>query len=208
MQLTQGGTILVVDDDEAVRESLGALLEGHGFAVATYASAMGLLAQKPLPAGACAILDLRMPGMDGLTLLEKLRASGADFPVIVATGHGDVPLAVRAMKIGAADFIEKPYSNETLLSIIKDAIRRHARPAQTSTQQAAVELIASLTPREREVLEGLVAGDPNKIIAYKLGISPRTVEIHRANLVKKTGADSLSHLIRIALAAGVGPRDP
>jgi len=206
--LTQGSKILVVDDDEAVRESLGALLEGHGFAVATYASGMELLTQQPPPAGACAIIDLRMPGMDGLTLLERLKASGAGYPVIVATGHGDVPLAVRAMKIGAVDFIEKPYSNETLLSIIKEAIKRQARPAQTAAQRAAAELIASLTPREREVLEGLVAGDPNKIIAHKLGISPRTVEIHRANLVKKTGADSLSQLIRIALAAGVGPQEP
>jgi two-component system response regulator FixJ len=169
---------------------------------------MELLAQKPQPAGACAIVDLRMPGMDGLTLLERLKASGADFPVIVATGHGDVPLAVRAMKIGAADFIEKPYNNETLLSIIKDAIGRQARPAQTTAQQAAVGLIESLTPRERDVLEGLVAGDPNKIIAYKLGISPRTVEIHRANLVKKTGAGSLSQLIRLALSAGIGHQDP
>lgn len=169
---------------------------------------MDLLAQQPPPAGACAIIDLRMPGMDGLTLLERLKAAGAGYPVIVATGHGDVPLAVRAMKIGAVDFIEKPYSNETLLSIIKEAIKRQARPVQTSAQRAAAELIASLTPREREVLEGLVAGDPNKIIAHKLGISPRTVEIHRANLVKKTGADSLSQLIRIALAAGVGPQEP
>ena len=190
-----------------MRDSLGGLLESHGFSVASYASAAELLAQRPAPAGACAVIDLRMPGMDGLALLERLKASGVVYPIIVATGHGDVPLAVRAMKIGAADFIEKPYSNEAILAIIRDAIRRRS-PAQNPAQQAAAQVLASLTPREREVLEGLVAGHPNKIIAYELGISPRTVEIHRANLVKKAGAGSLSHLIRLALAAGVDSSDP
>ncbi len=200
--------ILIVDDDEAVLESLGALLEGQGYAVAGYASATALLSERPAPVAACAIIDLRMPGMDGLTLLEQLKASGAAYPMIVATGHGDVPLAVRAMKIGAADFIEKPYSNDAMLATIRDAIRRGA-PAQKPAAQsaAAIQLLSTLTQREREVLQGLVAGEPNKIIAYKLGISPRTVEIHRANLIKKTGADSLSHLIRLAFAAGVAPPD-
>ena len=194
-----------MDDDEAVRESLGALLEGQGFAVAGYSSGTALLAENPAAAAACAIIDLRMPGMDGLTLLERLRASGASYPMIVATGHGDVALAVRAMKIGAADFIEKPYSNDVMLSTIWDAIRRGAPSLKSAGESDAVRQLASLTPRERQVLEGLVAGNPNKIIAYQLGISPRTVEIHRANLVKKTGADSLSHLIRLALAAGIDP---
>jgi two-component system response regulator FixJ len=199
----------VVDDDEAVRESLQALLESHGYVVEIFGSAEEFLAHDPFARGDCAILDLRMPGMDGLTLLGRLKANSAQFPVIMVSGHGDVPLAVQAMKAGAADFIEKPYSNEAILNLIRLAIRREAHGDAAGQEKAgAAARIASLTAREREVLERLVIGHPNKIIAYQLGISPRTVEIHRANLVKKMQAESLSHLVRLALAAGVNPSKP
>lgn len=197
-------TIYVVDDDEAVRDSLQALLESRGFAVAAYDSAEAFLpAYRPGGSG-CALVDLRMDGMDGIALLERLRADGIRLPVVLITGHGDVPVAVRAMKAGAADFIEKPYSNETLLSSVARVLEAETAASGMSPEAAeAASRIAQLTPREREVLDQLVLGHPNKIIAHHLDISPRTVEIHRANLMKKMQADSLSHLVRMALSAGV-----
>ena len=194
----------MVDDDEGIRDSLQALLEGQGHSVRTFATAEEFLADNPYSRTDCAIVDLQMPGMDGMTMLRRLKANGALFPVIMVTGHGDVSLAVQAMKFGATDFIEKPYGREAILDLIRQAVERDASSDAAGQEKAgALALIASLTPREREVLEGLVAGHPNKIIAYQLGISPRTVEIHRANLVKKMHADSLSHLVRLALAAGI-----
>lgn len=198
------GTVYVVDDDEAVRDSLQALLESRGYVVSAQASAEVFLASfRPGPV-ACAVVDLRMPGMDGLTLIERLMAGGARLPVIMVTGHGDVPLAVRAMKAGATDFIEKPYSNEAILAAVSKALGMAGQTAHddVSSQETATR-IAALTPREREVLDLLVVGHPNKIIAFELKISPRTVEIHRANLMKKMQAGSLSHLVRMALAVGV-----
>lgn len=197
--------ITIVDDDDAVRESLAALLGAHGYTVAAYPSAEAFLA-APRPSGAgCALVDLRMPGMDGLTLVARLKSEGATVPMVMVTGHGDVPLAVKAMKAGAFDFIEKPYSNEGILDVIRRAIEASQQagfgdiaPAEARTR------IDALTPREREVLDQLVIGNPNKVIAYELKISPRTVEIHRANLMKKMQADSLSHLVRMAIAAGIG----
>ena len=203
--MTGGFRICVVDDDEAVRDSLQALLESRGHSVKTFATAADFLAGDPDGQPDCAIVDLQMPGMDGMTLLSRLKASGAPFPVIMVTGHGDVARAVQAMKAGAADFIEKPYANDAILNVIRQVVDRSAIADSSGQQRAgALARIASLTPREHEVLERLVAGHPNKIIAYQLGISPRTVEIHRANLVKKMQADSLSHLVRLALAAGIG----
>ena len=209
-------TVFVIDDDEAVRESLQALLETRGYAVTTHASAEDFLAAyrsygksygRPYGRAACALVDLRMPGMDGLALLDRLARDNVNLPVVVVTGHGDVPLAVKAMKAGAVDFIEKPYSNDAILGVVRQAIERSRREevdeaalAETSTR------LAALTPRERDVLEQLVVGRPNKIIAHELQISPRTVEIHRANLMKKMQADSLSHLVRMALSAGLGPK--
>jgi len=199
------GVVFIVDDDEAVRDSLEALLAAKGHAVEAYASGEAFLAAyKPEFCG-CALVDLRMPGIDGLGVIERLKARGSTLPIVVVTGHGDVPLAVRAMKAGAIDFIEKPYNNRTILDAVRQALARSGATAANGAESVkAAELVAQLTPRELEVLQHLVIGRPNKVIAYELAISPRTVEIHRANLMKKMQAGSLSHLVRLALAAGIG----
>ena len=199
--MTTPGTVHIVDDDEAVRDSLQALLEARKYAAKTYASAEAFLAAHPgVPAG-CAIIDIRMPGMDGIALLNRLRERGHALPVIVVTGHGDIPLAVQAMKAGAVDFVEKPYANQTIIDAVQRALAAARAEDQGGSQAEIAARIAALTPRERDVMDQLVIGNPNKIIAFELNISPRTVEIHRANLMKKMQADSLSHLVRMALAA-------
>jgi two-component system response regulator FixJ len=198
--------ILIVDDDPDVRDSLRALLESAGFTVREFEAAKNILADPAISQGACLIADIRMPDMDGLQLQEELARRQIRLPVIIVTGHGDVPLAVRAMKAGAVDFMEKPCDGELMLDSVRRALalsketRSHAQLADTAERQVAL-----LTPRERDVLEHLVAGHSNKVIAYELGISPRTVEIHRAHLMEKMQARSLSNLIQMALAAGVGP---
>lgn len=197
--------IFVVDDDEAIRDSLQLLLQSAGFPrIAVYASAREFLAEaKPGP-GECLLLDVRMPDMDGLELQEEMNRRGLALPVIVMTGHGDVPIAVRAMKAGASDFLEKPFSDELLLDCVRRA-RAHA--AETLRERGDADeirrRIETLTPRERDVLRGMIAGRPNKLIAHELGISPRTVEIHRARVMDKMAARSLSALVRMALAAGI-----
>lgn len=202
--MSDQGPVFIVDDDADVRDSLRALLESAGFAVEDYDSATGFLAGMSLDDGACLVADIRMPDMDGLTLQEELVRRQANLPVIIVTGHGDVPLAVRAMKAGAIDFIEKPYDDELLLSSVRRAREQSLnRQAKSSNAKEAETRVASLTAREREVLEHLVAGQPNKVIAHELGISPRTVEIHRAHLMEKMQARSLSDLVRLALTAGV-----
>jgi len=200
-------TVFVVDDDDAVRDSLKLLLESSGFKTATFGSAGDFLDQVAAGRqGACLLLDVRMPDMDGLALLHRLAERQVKIPVIVMTGHGDVPIAVKAMKEGAVDFIEKPFSDQVMLDGVRRALeiglaaRRHEQDAV-----AARERLQLLTAREREVLEEMVAGNPNKLIAYELGISPRTVEIHRARVMEKMQAKSLSELVRIALAGGVEP---
>ena len=199
-------TIFIVDDDADVRESLKALLESAGYSVRDFASARAVLADEHLAGASCLIADIRMPDMDGLSLQEELVNRQSGLPVIVVTGHGDVPLAVRAMKVGATDFIEKPFDDEALLGSVRRAmdIAKQSRD-QASLVQTAETRIATLTARERQVLEHLVAGQPNKIIAYELSISPRTVEIHRAHLMEKMQARSLSDLVRQALAVGIVP---
>jgi two-component system response regulator FixJ len=199
--------VYIVDDDEAVRDSLSALLGSKGYAARSFGSALEFLAAAPsLPSG-CLIVDVRMPEMDGLELQARLRAQALGFPMIVITGHADVPLAVRAMKAGAVDFIEKPFASETILDSLDGALSRLASPSQRDPATAvAAGRLALLSPRERQVLEGLLAGLPNKSIAYDLAISPRTVEVHRARVMNKTGVRSLSELIRLALAAGMQPR--
>jgi two-component system, LuxR family, response regulator FixJ len=198
------GRVFIVDDDEAVRESLQALLEIMGHEVETYASGEAFLATHPPEARGCALVDLRMPGIDGLTLIQRVKARGLSLEVVVVTGHGDIALAVQAMKAGAADFVEKPYTNERILEVVRRALARPTAELRSEGEAArARERLAGLTQRERDVLEQLVIGRPNKIIAYELKISPRTVEIHRANLMRKMEAESLSHLIRLALAAGL-----
>jgi len=198
--------VYIVDDDEAVRDSLSVLLESKAFAVRSFASALEFLEAAPsLPAG-CLIVDIRMPEMDGLELQQHLIDRSLDFSLIVITGHGDVPLAVRAMKAGAVDFIQKPFASEAILNSLDTALARLAAPnEQDPAAVAAATKLALLSPREREVLEGLLAGLPNKTIAYDLAISPRTVEIHRARVMDKMGARSLSELVRLALSAGVRP---
>jgi len=195
----------LVDDDEAIRRSASFMLRTSGYLVKTYASGVELLALGKEVQPGCILLDVRMPEMDGLEVQRALKERGVLLPVIVMTGHGDVNVAVQAMKAGAVDFIEKPFEKAVLLSAIEEGLarieqagRRHAR-----ADEAKVRLEA-LTPREADVLQGLVRGHPNKTIAYDLGISPRTVEIHRANLMTKLGVASLSEALRIAFAAGMG----
>ena len=199
-------TIIVVDDDADVRDSLHALLAAEGFAVREFDSAKKALSATGLGDAACLIADIRMPDMDGLQLQEELLQRKLGIPVIIVTGHGDVPLAVRAMKAGAVDFIEKPFDAELMLDSIRRALAVSSQTrSQASLVKAAEGRIEGLTARERQVLEHLVAGRSNKVIAYELDISPRTVEIHRAHLMEKMQARSLSDLIRMALAAGVEP---
>jgi two-component system response regulator FixJ len=198
--------ILIVDDDAAVRDSLRVWLESSGFAVRQFECAKALLAWPSLGESACVIADIRMPDMDGLALQEELIRRAIGVPVIIVTGHGDVGLAVRAMKSGAVDFIEKPFDERSMLDSIARALAfsKESR-SQTSLAQAAESRILLLTSREKQVLEHLIAGRANKIIAHELDISPRTVEIHRAHLIEKMQARSLPDLIRLALAACVGP---
>lgn len=196
----------LVDDDEAIRRSVGFMLKTSGFHVRSYESGVALLKAMPNLETGCVLLDIRMPGMDGLEVQEALKEKGVTLPVIIMTGHGDVTLAVQAMKAGAIDFIEKPFEKAVLLGAIEQGVDRlkHSAASRDRADQAAVKLQV-LTPREREVLEGLAQGLPNKTIAYDLGISPRTVEIHRANLMTKLGVKSLSEALRIAFAAQEQP---
>ena len=194
----------VIDDDEAVRQSLKFLLELASIGVETYASATEFLRLLPEMEPACVITDVRMPNISGIDLLRRLRELKRGIPVIVITGHGDVALAVEAMKIGAADFLEKPFDDEALLASVRSAINSHGREQQRHNERGEVEgRLATLSKRERDVLDGLVAGLANKQIAFELGISPRTIEIYRANLMTKMQAASLSDLVRMALIAGV-----
>jgi len=197
-------TVHIIDDDEAVRQSLEFLLKGAKLPVQTHESATAFLAALPQLAPACVITDIRMPGISGIDLLKQLRALPQPIPVIVITGHGDVPLAVTAMKYGAADFIEKPFDDDALLGAVQAALERKQVEGRREAERAAVlDKLAALSARERQVLDGLVAGKPNKTIAYDLAISPRTVEIYRANLMSKMNAASLSDLVRMALVAGI-----
>lgn len=195
----------VVDDEATVRRSLALLLRSAGFTVRDFDCGSAFLRAaegKSLPFG-CVLLDLRMPGLDGLAVQREMAARGVKLPVVVVTAHGDIAIAVQAMKAGACDFIEKPYDAETILQAAEAALARgdearaRARDAEDTTAR-----IAGLTPREAEVLQGLVAGRSNKVIAYDLGLSPRTVEVHRANLMAKLGVRSLSEAVRVALTAG------
>jgi two-component system response regulator FixJ len=196
----------LVDDDAAIRRSAGFMLKTLGYQVRTYESGVELLKDHGTLTDGCILLDIRMPGIDGLEVQQALKEKGVTLPVIIMTGHGDVSLAVRAMKAGAIDFIEKPFAKATLLGAIEQGFN-HLREAQAGrclAKEATIRL-QGLTPREREVLTGLARGLPNKTIAYDLGISPRTVEIHRANLMAKLGVRSLSEALRLAFAAEASP---
>jgi len=195
----------VVDDDLAVRQSLSFLLASEGLPVRLHESALAFLDTVTAPSG-CILTDVRMPGMDGIEFLRRLRERGFAVPVIVMTGHADVPMAVEAMRQGAVDFIEKPFDDDMLLASVHSALKlqeqQTERDGQMTEAQARLE---GLSERERQVLEGLVAGKANKVIAYDLGISPRTVEIYRANVMTKMQAGSLSELVRLALLTGIDP---
>ncbi len=200
--MAHDSVVHLIDDDDGVRQALAFLLAASGFAVRIYESALAFLEQVPAVHAGCIVTDVRMPGLDGLELLRQLKARQIGLPVIVMTGHGDVPLAVEAMKAGAVDFIEKPFNDETLLSAIRAATERHARDSRREDEMAAIRTrLDALSTREREVLEGLVSGHLNKTIAYDLSISARTVEVHRANLMMKMGATSLSELVRMVFVA-------
>ena len=201
---SEKGIVHVIDDDEALRESLAFLLRTANIEVRTYASAVAFLDALPDARASCVITDVRMPGMSGIDLLRRLQELKIGMPVIVITGHGDVPLAVEAMKIGALDFLEKPFDDEVLLTSVRSALMRQDGDTKRHTERAEIESkLAALSNRERDVLGGLVAGRANKQIAYDLGISPRTVEIYRANLMNKMQAGSLSDLVRMALIVGM-----
>ena len=195
----------VIDDDDAVRDSLVFLLETADLKVRAYDSAVAFLAALPGVEPGCVVTDVRMPVMNGVELVRRLKALGYADPIIVITGHADVPLAVEAMKAGVADFIEKPFDDDALLDAIRTALERAEDGHRHDEEHARIlDRLASLSAREREVLDGLVAGKANKIIAYDLGISARTVEVYRANVMTKMHAHSLSELVRMALHAGVG----
>ncbi len=198
------GVVHVIDDDEASRQSLAFLLQSAKIDVQTHASAAIFLDELPDLNADCIVTDVRMPGLSGIDLLRRLRDLNIAAPVIVMTGHGDVPLAVEAMKIGAVDFFEKPFDDEALLASVRSALRQQEGEKKRDMARAEIDSrIAALSNRERDVLAGLVAGRANKQIAYDLGISPRTVEIYRANLMNKMQAGSLSELVRMALVAGM-----
>ena len=201
-----GELIVVVDDDDAVRMSLQALLETAGYRTTQFESGIAFLDSLDIRPGACAILDVKMPGLDGLEVQRRLNDRGIALPVVVLTGHGDIATAVQAMRAGAADFLEKPVSRERLLESVARAIDM-GRNAEREQQERSVigARLDALTIRERQVLEQLVMGRANKVVAHELGISSRTVEVYRRNVMAKTGAHSLSHLVRMALIAGIDP---
>lgn len=200
--MSNDAIIHLIDDDEHVRRAVAFLLGTAGFAVKLHESAASFFAGLDRQQPGCIVSDVRMPGMDGVELLRRLREKGVDMPMIIMTGHADVALAVAAMKAGAVDFIEKPFGDEVLLNAVRLALSRYARADQSGTEVGQIRArMESLSPRERQVLDGLLAGHPNKTIAYDLSLSPRTVEVHRANLMTKMGAKSLSDLVRMAMLA-------
>lgn len=197
-------TVHVIDDDDAARESLEFLLRSANFSVNSYESGTAFLRALPQIARGCIITDVRMPGLSGIELLRHLKDADVKLPVIVITGQGDVPIAVEAMKLGAVDFFEKPFDGDKIIAAAQSALSEWQKNADRDAEQRELQdRFASLTPREHEVLQGLVAGNPNKVIAHDLGISPRTVEIYRANVMTKMKSGSLSELVRMALQVGI-----
>jgi two-component system response regulator FixJ len=198
------GKVYVIDDDEAMRDSLDFLLGAADFRVALFESAQNFLDALPSLDFGCVVSDVRMPGIDGIELLKRLKTGGSLFPVVIMTGHGDVPLAVEAMKLGAMDFLEKPFEDDRLIGMIEAAHRR--AESGVRNEAATIEIqsrITSLSPRERQVMDGLIAGLSNKLIAREYDISPRTIEVYRANVMTKMQAASLSELVRLAMRGGV-----
>lgn len=197
--------IHIIDDEAAIRRSAGFMLKTSGYAVETWESGTAFLKEVRHVEHGCILLDVRMPEMDGLTVQQELAERGVTMPIVIMTGHGDISIAVQAMKGGAVDFLEKPFEKAALIRSIEDAFARIASAQSAAARASEAEVIlGALTTREREVLEGLAKGLPNKSIAYDLDISPRTVEVHRANLMAKLGVRSLSDALRLAFAAGLG----
>jgi two-component system, LuxR family, response regulator FixJ len=198
------GEVYVIDDDEAMRDSLDFLLGSADFHVTLFESAQDFLNTLPTIGFGCVLSDVRMPGIDGIELLKHLKASGSLFPVVIMTGHGDVPLAVEAMKLGAMDFLEKPFEDDRLIGMIEAALRRAEQGAKSEAVTLEIQSrVSSLSPRERQVMEGLIAGLSNKLIAREYDISPRTIEVYRANVMTKMQAASLSELVRLAIRGGL-----
>ena len=204
--MASSAVVHLIDDDEGVRQAVAFLLSSAGLAVRVHESAVAFLDVLPSLQPGCIVSDVRMPGMDGLELQRRLKSLGVTLPMIIMTGHADVSLAVEAMKAGAVDFIEKPFDDELILSAIRAALDLYDKTGYRETEIAQTQAkLKSLSTREREVLDGLLAGYPNKTIAYDLGLSARTVEVHRASLMTKMGATSLSELVRMSLVAGLLP---
>jgi two-component system response regulator FixJ len=200
-----GRTVHIVDDDEAIRHSIGYMLRSAGFICAAYGSGTEFLEIADRDMRGCVLLDVRMPGLDGLEVQQHLSSGGINLPIVMLTGHGDVTLAVRAIKAGAIEFLEKPFERSALLKAIEEGFVHAANDVRDqSITTDALTKIGGLTPRERDVLDGMVLGRPNKLIAFDLSIATRTVEVHRANLMQKLSARSLSQALRIAFAAGLG----
>jgi two-component system response regulator FixJ len=202
--MSQSAKVYVIDDDPAMRDSLDFLLGSAGFNVRLFDSAQGFLDELANLDTGCVVTDVRMPGIDGMELLRKLNSSARKLPVIVMTGHGDVPLAVEAMKLGALDFLEKPFDDDRLIGMIETALAQKETGSKSDALSADMAArVASLTPRERQVMQGLVTGQSNKTIAREYDISPRTVEVYRANVMTKMQAGNLSELVRFAIKAGI-----
>jgi two-component system response regulator FixJ len=202
--MSRSDNVYVIDDDPAMRDSLDFLLGSAGFSVTLFESAVSFLAVLPNLGFGCVVSDVRMPDVDGIDLLHRLKADGRKLPIVIMTGHGDIPLAVEAMKLGALDFLEKPFEDDRLIGMINVALKQHVNEAQS--QAIADELaarITTLSPRERQVMDGLVAGLSNKLIARDYGISPRTIEVYRANVMTKMQAGSVSELVRLAMRGGL-----
>jgi two-component system response regulator FixJ len=202
--MTTKGHVYVIDDDAAMRDSLDFLLDAAGFGVTLFDNAQSFIEALPGLAFGCVVSDVRMPGLDGIEFLKWMKAQNSPFPILIMTGHGDVPLAVEAMKLGAVDFLEKPFEDDRLITMIESAIHQ-AEPAAKSEAiaQDIAARVVSLSPRERQVMEGLIAGLSNKLIAREYDISPRTIEVYRANVMTKMQANSLSELVRLAMRAGM-----
>lgn len=203
--MTDKKLIHIVDDEDSIRRSVSFMLKTSGYRVETWSSGQAFLKEVKHVEEGCILLDVRMPEVDGLEVQRALAERGVTMPIVIMTGHGDISIAIRAMKAGAVDFLEKPFEKAVLIGAIEEALQRLANAADHSLRAVEAEkILGALTAREREVLDGLAKGLPNKTIAYDLGISPRTVEVHRANVMTKLDVRSLSDALRIAFAAGLG----
>jgi two-component system response regulator FixJ len=202
--MSRSDNVYVIDDDPAMRDSLDFLLGSAGFNVRVFESAVQFLDTLPGLSFGCIVSDVRMPVVDGIDLLHRLQAGGSKLPIVIMTGHGDIPLAVEAMKLGALDFLEKPFEDERLIGMIHTALKQRIDEVQSGAATAELAArIASLSPRERQVMDGLLAGLSNKLIARDYGISPRTIEVYRANVMTKMQAGSVSELVRLAMRGGL-----